>query len=61
VSISYSPEAIVDLADIIVYGNDVWGFEQTILYLDQLEASISTLVDFPQIGRAEEAFAPGIR
>ncbi len=60
-SISYSAEAVADLADVIVYGNNVWGFEQAIQYLNLLEASISTLVDFPQIGRVDEVFAPGHR
>lgn len=50
-----------DLKNIWQYGFNEWGEEQADLYYDLLEAGISNLMEFPEMGRNREALRMGYR
>ena len=45
-----SSQTEVDLIDIWLYGNERWGAKQADLYLDQLDAGLNHLSQFPALG-----------
>ncbi len=53
--------AEADLMDIGAYSLNKWGEEQTIRYIDALEACCRQLADKPQLGRACDQIRPGLR
>lgn len=53
--------ARLDLVDITDYTLDTWGVEQTIRYLDGLEACFNRLAETPKIGRRCDRIRPGYR
>jgi toxin ParE1/3/4 len=58
---SLSRLAEADLMDIGTYSLDKWGEDQTIRYIDALEACCRHLADNPQRGRACDQIRPGLR
>ncbi len=56
-----SRAAEVDLLDIGAYTLRTWGIDQTIRYLDDLEACCQRLADSPALGRACDHVRPGLR
>ena len=48
----FSPLAETDLVDIATYTLQTWGEEQTIRYIDDLQACCQTLADNPELGHA---------
>jgi toxin ParE1/3/4 len=53
--------AEADLMDIGTYSLNKWGEDQTIRYIDALEACCRLLADNPQLGRACDQIRPGLR
>ena len=53
--------AEADLLDIASYTLRVWGEDQTIRYLDDLENSCQQLANKPELGRACDHVRPGLR
>jgi toxin ParE1/3/4 len=53
--------AEADLMDIGQYTQQTWGTDQTIHYLDELEACCQRLADRPKLGRACDQIRPGLR
>ena len=53
--------ADADLTEIGAYTLRTWGPEQTIRYLDSLEACCQHLADSPKSGRPCENVSPGLR
>jgi toxin ParE1/3/4 len=57
----FSRRAEADLLEIGVYTLQNWGADQTIRYIDQLEACCQRLADNPALGRACDEIRPGLR
>lgn len=57
----FTPEAELDLADIIQYGRESWGERQANQYADQIWDRLEILAQFPGIGRTRDALSPGLR
>jgi len=57
----YSRRAEADLLSISRYTLRTWGEEQTIRYIDDLEACCQMLADNPMLGRACDHIRPGLR
>jgi len=57
----FSRRAEADLLSIAAYTLRTWGENQTILYIDGLEACCQTLADNPALGRACDDVRPGLR
>jgi len=53
--------ARLDLIDIADYTLDTWGVDQTLRYLDGLEACFNRLAETPRIGRQCDRIRPGYR
>ena len=53
--------AEADLMDIGAYSLNKWGEDQTIRYIDALEACCQQLADNPRLGRACDRIRPGLR
>jgi toxin ParE1/3/4 len=53
--------AEADLRDIGAYSLDKWGEDQTIRYIDALEACCRQRGDNPELGRACDQIRPGLR
>jgi toxin ParE1/3/4 len=53
--------AEADLMDIGTYSLNKWGEDQTVRYLDALEACCQQLADNPRLGRACDQIRPGLR
>ncbi len=49
---------MIDIAD---YTLDTWGVEQTLRYLDGLEACFNRIAETPKIGRRCDRIRPGYR
>ena len=56
----FSVRAEGDLLDIAEYTLGTWGEEQTLRYLDELEACCQQLGDNPGLGRACREIRPGL-
>jgi toxin ParE1/3/4 len=59
-SIRYSNEAERDLNDIVDYTLDVWGADQALQYLSELEGCFNSLAAMPSMGRACPRIYPGL-
>ena len=57
----FSRRAEADLLSIGVYTLHTWGEDQTIRYIDDLEACCQMLADNPTLGRACDDVRPGLR
>ena len=57
----FSIRAERDLMDLTRYSLAMWGDEQTLLYLSDLEDCCQKLADQPSLGRACEEIRPGLR
>ena len=57
----FSRRAEADLLNIGVYTLQNWGADQTVRYIDQLEACCQRLADNPGLGRACDEIRPGLR
>ena len=57
----FSRAAEVDLVSIGVYTLRSWGPEQTVRYIDELEACCQRLADNPAAGRPCDHVRPGLR
>ena len=57
----FSRGAEADLLSIGAYTLRTWGEDQTIRYIDDLEACCQTLADNPTLGRACDEVRPGLR
>jgi toxin ParE1/3/4 len=53
--------AEADLMDIVAYTLRTWGEEQTLRYIDDLEACCQRLADNPASGRPCDHVRPGLR
>jgi toxin ParE1/3/4 len=53
--------ARLDLVDVADYTLDTWGMEQTLRYLDGLEACFNRIAETPRIGRRCDRIKPGYR
>ena len=60
-SFRFSRLAEADLLGIGAYTLRTWGEDQTILYIDDLEACCQTLADNPTLGRACDDVRPTLR
>jgi toxin ParE1/3/4 len=60
-SFCFSVRAEADLADIARYTLERRGEDQTIRYIDDLEACCRQLADAPELGRACDDARPGLR
>jgi toxin ParE1/3/4 len=56
-----SPDAQVDLADILIHTAQQWGEEQRDRYEATLVQAISGLADYPESGARRERLFPGCR
>jgi toxin ParE1/3/4 len=59
--VRYTRSAQLDLRVIRDYGDDVWGQARSDDFLEALITSIERLDDHPLLGRARDAFLPGLR
>ena len=57
----FSRHAEADLLGIGAYTLRTWGEDQTVRYLDDLEACCQMLADNPSLGRACDDVRPGLR
>jgi toxin ParE1/3/4 len=57
----FSRMAETDLLGIATYTLKTWGQDQTVSYIDGLEACCRQLVNKPQLGRACDQVRPGLR
>lgn len=57
----FSRRAEADLLSIGAYTLRTWGAEQTIRYINDLEACCSMLADNPKLGRQCDDVRPGLR
>ena len=57
----FSRGAEADLLNIGAYTLRTWGEDQTIRYIDDLEACCQMLADNPTLGRACDEVRPGLR
>lgn len=57
----FSRRAEADLLSIGAYTLRNWGEDQTIRYIDDLEACCQMLADNPELGRACDDVRPGLR
>jgi toxin ParE1/3/4 len=57
----FSRRARSDVLEIATYTMRTWGEEQTIHYLDDLEARCHMLADNPALGRSCQQVLPGLR
>jgi toxin ParE1/3/4 len=53
--------AETDLLQIATYTLDRWGKDQTVTYIDGLEACCRQLLNNPELGRACDYIRPGLR
>ena len=53
--------AEADLTDIGIYSLQIWGEDQAVRYIDNLEYCCNLLADNPQLGRACNHIRPGLR
>ncbi len=53
--------AQADLAAIAQYGAEKFGADETLEYLDLIEARFQRLIGYPEIGRREPGLHPNIR
>jgi toxin ParE1/3/4 len=61
VAFRFSRRAEADLVGIGAYTLRTWGEDQTIRYIDDLEACCQMLADTPALGRACDDVRPGLR
>lgn len=59
--LTVTPKAESDLTGIWLYTCEEWGIDQTDVYLDQLEAGMSQLIDHPSLGADYAHVLPGYR
>ncbi len=59
--VRFSLRAEADLGGIARYTLERWGEDQTIRYIDDLEACCKQLADAPELGRPCEDIRPGLR
>jgi toxin ParE1/3/4 len=59
--VRFSVRAEVDLLDISQYTMSTWGRDQTIRYLNGLEACCQQLAENPALGRPCDNVRPGLR
>jgi toxin ParE1/3/4 len=57
----FSLRAEADLGDIVCYTLQQWGKDQTIRYIDDLEACCQELANDPELGRSCDHIRPGLR
>jgi toxin ParE1/3/4 len=57
----FSRMAESDLLGIATYTLNTWGLDQTVSYIDGLEACCRQLVSKPELGRACDQVRPGLR
>jgi toxin ParE1/3/4 len=57
----FSRMAETDLLGIATYTLNTWGQDQTVSYIDGLEACCRRLVSNPKLGRACDQVRPGLR
>ena len=60
-SVTLSPDAQVDYAEILLYTWQEWGEEQRERYADKLDKAIAGLADFPEAGQRCARLFPGCR
>lgn len=60
-ALRFSRRAEADLLSIAAYTLSTWGEDQTIRYLDDLEACCQMLADNPALGRECDDVRPGLR
>jgi toxin ParE1/3/4 len=56
-----SPLGETDLLGIATYTLNTWGQDQTVSYIDGLEACCQQLANMPELGRACDQVRPGLR
>ena len=57
----FSPQAAVDIREIIHYTKERWGIEQARRYRQELELGLQKLILSPEVGRLRTEIAPVIR
>jgi len=60
-ALRFSRRAAADLLSIGTYTLRTWGIDQTISYIDDLEACCQMLADNPALGRPCDEVRPGLR
>jgi toxin ParE1/3/4 len=60
-TVAFAQRALADLEDIAAVGLARWGAEQANDYLHQIESTIATLTNYPQLGVAREDLERGVR
>jgi len=56
-----SPEADIDLWDILQYSLETWGIEQALVYQTALDDALLEIVRYPAIGRDRSDLGCGYR
>lgn len=56
-----SPKARTDLEEIWRYSASTWSIDQADSYIDQITASLDTIVSFPTMARERDEFDPPVR
>jgi toxin ParE1/3/4 len=60
-ALSLTPRAEQDYDDILLYGRQTWGMEQTLRYKSDLDRAIERLGEFPEISRTHDRYFEGCR
>lgn len=55
------PKAELDLSDIWLYGDEIWGVKRANRYMKGLFAAFDVLTDFPEMARERAEFSPPVR
>ncbi|XKF15845.1 type II toxin-antitoxin system RelE/ParE family toxin [Halomonas sp. BLK-85] len=59
--LTVTPKAESDLTGIWLYTCEEWGVDQADVYLDQLEAGVNQLINYPSLGADYAHVLPGYR
>ena len=56
-----SPDANLDLVDILLHGLSTWGGRQAATYEAEIDRALERIGAFPELGRRREDLGPGYR
>jgi toxin ParE1/3/4 len=56
-----SPDANLDFADILLYGLETWGDQQTAAYEAETDRALERLGTYPELGRQRDDLGAGYR
>ena len=56
-----TPDARLDLSDILLYTQEEWGKRQRAVYQARIDRTLRHLLRFPDLGRNRDEISPGLR